>query len=472
MTPQLQQAIRLLQLSSLELQTEIQERLDSNPLLEAEDEQNRDSSSDKDESRRDKDRDDSQIDASEAMEKKELGDELPMDTQWDSLTASQPAKGQVPDEDYNTDLADTSSENLRDFLLWQLQMCRLSERDQVIAMSIVDSLDEKGYLGITTEELETHLREQELEDISHSEIMAMLRLVQHLEPAGVAASDLQECLLLQLAQVSEPAPAEKLATRILQHHFAHLSKRNYTVIMRDLKLDEERFKEALHAIQQLDPSPGLRHSNSQPDYITPDVLVSKANGQWKVELNPECVPKLGINNYYAGLIKRADNSPDNTYLKDHLQDARWFIKSLQSRHDTLLRVAQTIVDEQLGFFEFGPEAMKPMILHDIAEKVELHESTISRVTTRKYMHTPRGVYELKYFFSSHVSTESGGECSATAIRALIKKLIEAELPKKPLSDNKIATILQDQGINVARRTVAKYREAMAIPTSSQRKSVI
>ncbi len=472
MTPQLQQAIRLLQLSSLELQTEIQERLDSNPLLEAEDEQNRESESERQEAQSDRERDDSQIDTTEAMEKKELGDELPMDTQWESLTASQPAKGQLPDEDYTADMADTSSENLRDFLIWQIQMCRLSDRDEVIAMSIIDSLDEKGYLGITTEELETHLREQEFEDINHSEIMAMLRLVQHLEPAGVAASDLQECLLLQLAQFSDPGPVEKLATRILEHHFAHLSKRNYPVIMRDLKLDEARFKEALHAIQKLDPSPGLRHNNSQPDYITPDVLVSKANGSWRVELNPECVPKLGINNYYAGLIKRADNSPDNTYLKDHLQDARWFIKSLQSRHDTLLRVAQTIVNEQLGFFEFGPEAMKPMILHDIAEKVELHESTISRVTTRKYMHTPRGVFELKYFFSSHVSTESGGECSATAIRALIKKLIEAELPKKPLSDNKIATILQDQGINVARRTVAKYREAMAIPTSSQRKSVI
>ena len=222
-------------------------------------------------------------------------------------------------------------------------------------------------------------------------------------------------------------------------------------------------------VQTLNPRPGSLISPKHAEYVVPDVIVRKDNGAWRVELNGEALPKVRVNNGYAGLVKRADNSADNTYLKNHLQEAKWFIKSLQSRNETLLKVATCIVERQRGFLEHGEEAMKALVLHDVAEVVEMHESTVSRVTTQKYMHTPRGIFELKYFFSSHVGTASGGECSATAIRALIKKLVAAENPAKPLSDSKISQILEEQGINVARRTIAKYRESISILSSSERK---
>jgi RNA polymerase sigma-54 factor len=242
--------------------------------------------------------------------------------------------------------------------------------------------------------------------------------------------------------------------------------------MRQTKWPEDFLKEVMAFVQRLNPRPGSIIAAGQPEYVVPDVFVRKQNGRWTVELNPDCAPKLRINTNYASLIRRADSSADNTYLKNNLQEAKWFIKSLQSRNETLLKVASCIVEKQIGFFEYGEEAMKPLILSDIAQEVEMHESTVSRVTTQKYMHTPRGVFELKYFFSSHVSTVTGGECSSTAIRALIKKLIAAENSAKPLSDSKIAALLKDQGINVARRTIAKYREAMNIPPSNERKSLI
>jgi len=225
-------------------------------------------------------------------------------------------------------------------------------------------------------------------------------------------------------------------------------------------------------VQTLNPHPGSLISPKHAEYVVPDVMVRKHNGAWKVELNGEALPKVRVNSGYAGLVKRADNSPDNTYLKSHLQEAKWFIKSLQSRNETLLKVSTCIVERQRGFLEHGEEAMKALVLHDVAEVVEMHESTISRVTTNKYLHTPNGIFELKHFFSSHVSTDNGGECSATAIRAFIKELVGSENPKKPLSDNKIAAILSDKGINVARRTIAKYRESISIPPSSQRKRIL
>jgi len=236
-----------------------------------------------------------------------------------------------------------------------------------------------------------------------------------------------------------------------------------------MKISEQALKEIIHLIQSFDTRPGSQITATQPEYIVPDVIVTKVKGKWQVELNSDAAPRLRVNPHYASLIKKVNDSKDNTYLKNHLQEARWFIKSLMSRNETLLKVSRCIVERQADFLEYGEEAMKALVLHDIAEKVDMHESTISRVTTRKYMHTPRGIFELKYFFSSHVSTASGGECSATAIRALIKKLVAAELPNKPLSDSKIANILSDQGIMVARRTIAKYREALAIPPSNERK---
>jgi RNA polymerase sigma-54 factor len=242
--------------------------------------------------------------------------------------------------------------------------------------------------------------------------------------------------------------------------------------MRRLRLKESQLGQVVALIQSLDPRPGDKIATADTQYITPDVYVQKVNGRWRVELNPDTLPRLRINSHYASLIKRADNSADNTYLKDNLQEARWFLKSLQSRNETLMKVASRIVEYQQGFLEYGEEAMKPLVLHEIATAVEMHESTISRVTTNKYMHTPAGVFELKYFFSSHVGTDTGGECSSTAIRAIIKKTVAAENPSKPLSDSKIAQLLVEQGVNVARRTIAKYRESLGIPPSNERKRLV
>ena len=279
-------------------------------------------------------------------------------------------------------------------------------------------------------------------------------------------------MLIQLRQLPEDTKWRDEAILIIAEHIELLGNRDFNQLIRRSKLKEEKLKEVLRLIKTLSPQPGQAISTSHAEYVVPDVIVTKKNERWRVELNPAVAPRIRINSGYASLVRRADNSTDNSFLRDNLQEARWFIKSLQSRNETLLKVSTRIVEHQQGFFEYGEEAMKPLVLHEIAESVEMHESTISRVTSNKYMHTPRGVFELKYFFSSHVSTESGGECSSTAIRAIIKKLIAAENPKKPLSDNKITGILKEQKINVARRTIAKYREALSIPPSNERKRLI
>jgi RNA polymerase sigma-54 factor len=272
-----------------------------------------------------------------------------------------------------------------------------------------------------------------------------------------------------LRQLEPATPWRDEALRLVTHHLDLLGSRDFSQLMRRMRLSQPELQEVIALIQTLNPRPGSQIASNQAEYVIPDVYVSKRNGKWHVDLNPEAAPRLRINAQYAGLVKRADNSADNTYLRNHLQEARWFLKSLQSRNETLLKVARCIVERQRAFFDYGEEAMKPLVLRDVAESVEMHESTISRVTTQKYMHTPRGIFEFKYFFSSHVGTSDGGECSATAIRAMIKKLIAAETPSKPLSDSKIAAMLADEGIEVARRTIAKYREAMAIPPSNERK---
>jgi RNA polymerase sigma-54 factor len=275
-----------------------------------------------------------------------------------------------------------------------------------------------------------------------------------------------------LQQLETETPVRQVAIQIVSEHLDLLGSHDYVQLMRRMKISEDDLQQAILLIRSLNPRPGSQMTSSKAEYIVPDVYVKKVKGVWKIELNAQSAPKIRINETYANLIKRADNSDDNNYLKNHLQEARWFIKSLMSRNETLLKVATCIVERQRGFLEHGEEAMKALVLHDVAEAVGMHESTISRVTTRKYMHTPRGIYELKYFFSSHVNTSSGGECSSTAIRAMIKKLISSEEPRKPLSDSKIAKSLEEQGINVARRTVAKYREAMAIPPSNERKRLL
>lgn len=492
MTPQLQQAIRLLQLSTLDLQQEIQEALESNPMLEvteddggsASDNQ-KDQEQDSDLSARKNEASDSSPDqdGSESQDSSDdwsdsIPNDLPVDTAWEDVyqgmpTTSAGGSGGDDDNDYDFESRNSAGETLQDHLLWQLNLTPMSDNDRIIALSIIDGIQPDGYLSNSLEEIQSGLNSDDDEDpIEVDEIAAVLKRLQQFDPPGVAARDLQECLSIQLEQLPKDTPWLPQARLVVGHYLYLLGNRDYAQLMRRSRLKEEDLKQVMMLIQSLNPRPGDSVQSSETEYVIPDVIVRKESGRWRVELNPEIAPRLRVNNSYASLVKRADNSADNNYLKDQLQEARWFIKSLQSRNETLLKVASRIVEHQQGFLEYGEEAMKPLVLHDIAEAVEMHESTISRVTTQKYMHTPRGVFELKYFFSSHVSTDSGGECSSTAIRAIIKKLIAAESPKKPLSDSKIADLLGDQGINVARRTIAKYREAMSIPPSNERKRLM
>ena len=293
--------------------------------------------------------------------------------------------------------------------------------------------------------------------------------MQHFDPIGIGARDIKESLLLQLKTLDIDTPWLKEAKLLVTDHLALLGAHDYAQLTKRMKLNRENLREVVELIQSLKPRPGSEIESPKTTYIIPDVFVKKVKGQWKVELNADLAPKIRVNSYYASLVSKTNKSADNNNLKSHLQEARWFIKSLNSRHETLLKVAKCIVKRQVGFLEYGDEAMKPLVLHDIASELGMHESTISRVTTQKYLHTHRGIFELKYFFSSHVNTSNGGECSSTAIRAMIKKLIAVEVPTKPLSDSKIAGVLSDRGIRVARRTVAKYREAMVIPPSNERK---
>ncbi len=480
MTPQLQQAIKLLQLSTLDLKQEIQEALDSNLMLETEEEGSRRDDAETDRIKADGDINGSQPAAESSsndpnneteikIESEAMPDELPVDTVWDDIydSVTPISSGSVGGDDGQDFLnQQTSGETLQDHLIWQMQLTPFSPSDITIAESIIDGINEDGYLTTPLEDIIGSMNDPEVEI---EEVEAVLHRIQAFDPTGVAARDLRECLLLQLHQLPADLKWRAEAIQLVEQHFELLAQQDETQMRRKLKLDAESLMSVVHLIRSLNPRPGTSVASQAPSYIEPDVFVYKHNNQWRVELNRDAAPKLRVNAEYAGMIRRADNSTDNVTMKNHLQEARWFIKSLQSRNDTLLRVASRIVDFQRNFFEYGEEAMKPLVLRDIAEALEMHESTISRVTTQKYMHTPRGTIEFKYFFSSHVSTASGGEASATAIRALIRKLIGAEKPNKPLSDNKIAAILADQGINVARRTVAKYRESMAIPPSNERK---
>ncbi len=472
MTPQLQQAIRLLQLSTLELQGEVQEALESNPMLEPDDGDSADNLDANDQQQQDSGANGSEkettVSSSENTET--IPDELPTDSNWEDVFDTGATSYSTPEAGSSRDLTETitvSGDGLHDHLVWQLELTHFTETDQHIARIIIDSIDDDGYLNTSIAEIHQHF-DKSL-DIEMDEIDAVLHRVQQFDPIGVAALDLQNSLDLQLQHFETDTPWLQQARILVRDHFGLLSNRDFSKLGRRMKLTTDDLQRVITLIQSLNPRPGSAFNTSEPEYIVPDVYVVKKNNKWQVELNNEATPKLRINNLYAGMIKRGNTSKDNTYLRDNLQEARWFLKSLQSRHDTLLKVASCIVDRQQGFFEHGDEAMKPMVLRSIADTIEMHESTVSRVTTRKYMHTPRGIYEFKYFFSSHVSTESGGECSATAIRAIIKKLVAAENPTKPLSDSKIANILAEQGINVARRTIAKYRESLAISPSNERK---
>jgi RNA polymerase sigma-54 factor len=485
-TPQLQQAIRLLQLSSIELQQEIQEALESNPLLE-ENEREDETPEAKNETElsasdsadaNGEDSGESSYDEAEALPAtdSDTGPDADSDADWDEtfepMTAPTASRSASGDDDYpDIDARNSPPQTLRDHLLWQMQMTPFSDTDKQIALALIDAVSEDGYLSCKLEEIQQALGKNHA--IEMDEIEAVLHQIQNYDPLGVGARDLAECLRLQMKVLPPDLPdlmaARQLATPA---NLALLASRDYTQLRRNLKLTAEELQQAISLIQGLNPRPGNSVTSSQAGYVVPDIIVRKFRGVWRAELNPDVSPRLRINRQYEKMIHRGDSSADNRYLQDQLQQARWFIKSLTSRNETLLKVARTIVDRQRAFFDHGAEAMKPLVLHDVAETVSMHESTISRVTTNKYMLTPRGIFELKYFFSSHVTTADGGTCSATAIRSIIKKLVECETPTKPISDSKIAEILAEQGINVARRTVAKYRESMSIPPSNQRKSLV
>ena len=459
MTPQLQQAIKLLQLSTLELQAEVQEALDSNMMLEvAED-----------------DGDNSALPAElneQDVAPSDIPNELPVDSAWEDIYDAGPSTAAAPaDSGYDFDANRTASPSLREYLESQLELMRLSDTDRIVASAIIDCISDDGYMAATIAELHQELHSADF-DVEVDEVEACLRQVQNLDPSGIAARDLGECLAIQLRQMPEEVPLRNEALALVCDHMDLLGARDFSQLIRVMKVDKDELHEAIQLIRTLNPKPGLSISSAAAEYVVPDVFVRKIKGQWRVELNPDAFPRLRINSTYAGFLKGAGNGSDASTMKSQLQEARWFIKSLRSRSETLLKVATCIVERQQGFLDHGEEAMKPMVLHDVASVVGMHESTISRVTTQKYMHTPRGIFELKYFFSSHVYTNTGAECSSTAIRALLKKLIAAENNQKPLSDSKLANILSEQGIKVARRTVAKYREAMSIPSSSERKSLL
>ena len=468
MTPQLQQAIRLLQLSTLELQQEIQTVLDSNMMLEIPDEES--TKKEQDNTEKNASPDEKTSEGSQ----EQLPDELPIDSTWDDVYDLTGQTGASQNSDavaVDPGSINSATETLQDHLLWQLELSNFSEKDRAIALSIVDAIDDDGYLKSSLETIYEHLVDH-LEDLELDEMVAVLHTVQSFDPPGIAACNLQESLLLQLKLLPSQTPLLSAAIELVEHHIAALGSQDSNKIKRLMSIDDETLTQTLTLIQSLNPRPGSVIEPADTQYIAPDVYVRKVKGLWQVSLNGDVTKAIRINPYYQSLIKRGDKSKDGQAMKDHLQEARWFIKSLESRHETLMLVSQEIVRRQQGFLDHGAIAMKPLVLRDIAETVEMHESTISRVTTNKYMHTPNGVFELKHFFSSHVSTDTGGECSATAIRALIKELVSSEDRKKPLSDNKIAAILLDKGINVARRTIAKYRESISIPPSSQRKRIL
>ncbi|NPE55266.1 RNA polymerase factor sigma-54 [Dickeya dadantii] len=463
MTPQLQQAIRLLQLSTLELQQEIQLALESNPLLEQADIH--------DEVETQESSDSETLDTREALEQKDMPDELPLDAAWDEIyTAGTPSGTSTDyrDEELPVYQGETT-QTLQDYLMWQVELTPFSDTDSAIATSIVDAVDNTGYLTVSLDDIRDSIGN---DDVTLEEVEAVLKRVQRFDPVGVAARDLRECLLVQLSQFDNGIPRLAEARLIVSEYLDLLANHDFRTLIRTSRLKEEVLKEALALIQSLDPRPGQSINTGESEYVIPDVLVRKIQGHWAVELNTDSVPRLQINQQYAALGSNARNDSDGQFIRSHLQEARWLIKSLESRNDTLLKVTRCIVEQQQAFFEHGEEFMKPMVLADIAQAVDMHESTISRVTTQKFLHSPRGIFELKYFFSSHVNTDNGGEASSTAIRALVRKLIAAENPAKPLSDSKLTSLLSEQGIIVARRTVAKYRESLSIPPSNQRKQLV
>lgn len=461
LTPQLQQAIRLLHCSTLEINQEVERLLDENPMLEREDDDATQPYAHGDAA------------STSATENTATKDEAPQqaDEEWAKEEWSEPsfsAAGTTDDEEESHAEVKADTPSLREHLIWQLNMSQLDERDKKIIGLLIDALDENGYLAQPLEEIAELLPEQL--DITLDDLETALTQLQHLDEPGIGARDLGECLALQIKALPQDTPCRDLALLIVTQHLGLLAARDFARLKKALHCDDDALRAAQALIVQLKPKPGAEFEQRVADYVVPDVVVERHQGNWRVRLNTEAMPRLRINQMYANILQqRSEKSAQQ--LAGQLQEARWFIKNMQQRFDTILRVSQAIVDRQRHFFEHGDIAMRPLVLREIADQLELHESTISRVTTQKFMLTPRGIYELKYFFGSGIATETGGTCSSTAIRALIKQLVAQEDAQHPLSDSRMSEILAQQGISVARRTVAKYRELLHILPVNLRKSL-
>ncbi len=467
LTPQLQQSIKLLQLSTLELNQEIERFLQDNPLLE------RDDSSDED----------IPVPQPGAMPGSEL---TPPSTQATTSTDSEDRpEGSEPEMEWGSDEGGgggggddgedgdypqvaANEPSLREHLIWQMNLLKLSERDRLLLSLLVDCLDDDGYLTADLEELVALLPPER--GVDASDLQVALKHLQNMEPAGIGSRSLGECLALQLEALPPQTPYRAEALHTVRNHLDLLAARDYARLKKLLHCTDDSLREIQALVVGLDPRPASRFSNDAARYIIPDVIVKKVRGAWRSALNPDAMPKLRVNRLYADILQRNRDS-SMQQLSGQLQEAKWLIKNVQQRFDTILRVSQAIVERQRHFFEHGEVAMRPLVLREIADTLGLHESTVSRVTTQKFMLTPRGIFELKYFFGSHVTTETGGACSATAIRALIKQLVGEEDRRKPLSDSQISEILGKQGIVVARRTIAKYRESLQILPVNLRKAL-
>ncbi len=442
MTPQLQQAIRLLQLPVLELNAQIQDALEENIMLEMDDLPD--------------------VPRTSAESTVEI-ETIKAEDNWEARSTER-----IQDGGWNgdgrpaNDFADDSNKTLREHLLWQLEMEHFTPREAIIGEALVDAINDDGYLTVEIDEINASIDDE----VSAEEVLAALVKVQGLDPVGVGARNLSECIVLQLQQLDAATPGLQLAVQLASEHLDLIATRAHGELRRGLRTSEEDLHTALALVKGCNPKPGQAVSPVAAQYVIPDVFVRKIDKRWQVEISPTGVPRLSVNQTYAKLLR---GSGDHPVLRSQLQEARWLIRSLEIRNETLLKVATCIVARQNEFLELGDEAMKPMVLKDVAEEIGMHESTISRVTTNKYMHTPRGVFEFKYFFSSHLSSANGEDQSSTSVRAKIRKLIGAENPAKPLSDSKLANLLAEEGIKVARRTVAKYRESMNISSSSERR---
>ncbi|HET7593787.1 MAG TPA: RNA polymerase factor sigma-54 [Rhodanobacteraceae bacterium] len=461
LTPQLQQAIRLLQLSQLELQAELRELAEANPLLELD---GMDGAPDGDAGERTDSA--STEGGSDGEAPVEGGNDADYFDEHSPQASDWTPGSRGFDDDDSAEQQDAAPEGLSEHLLWQANLSGFSAREQAIATAIIDALDEDGYLreGIEPVLAALHALQPAADK---DEVEATRRHVQRFDPTGVASLDLADCLAVQLEQLDPATEGRELAREIVAGELELLARRDFAKLARRLNVSEDDVIGAATLIRALNPRPGSAFDPTPAEYVAPDAYAVKTGGRWRVSLSPDCQPRLAINQHYCSLIARAQRS-DATWMRGQLQEARWLIKSLEARADTLFKVASAIVRTQSAFLDFGPEAMKPLVMRELAEELGMHESTISRVTTRKYLHTPRGTFEFKHFFSSSVATEDGGSASATAIQAMIRKLVDEEDSRKPLSDQTLTAELNQRGIRVARRTVAKYREQMRIPSSGER----